>query len=215
MCQAWFNFDAAAFLGDLRDLALAGAAVVTAAAAVRGLRTWRQELRGKADFDVARGLIRATYKVRDEIQSCRSPLISGSEYPPGYQTPAPGAHVDARAEAEAAAHMYQNRWQRVQAALQEFDSQTLEAEALWGPDIRTSTQELRRCAHTLFVSIEAIVEDRAAGGEIFQRDREFARQMRANAHAPPMATDNALSNEIDAAVRELEAKLRGHLTRPR
>ena len=145
---------------------------------------------------------------------CRSPLIRGAEYPPGYQTPDPNHHANARIEAEALAHVYQNRWQRVSTALQEFDSQTLEAEALWGADIRGSAHALRGCAHTLFVAIEAIIEDKAAGDH-FEHNREFGRRMRANAHAPATAPDNALSNEIAAAVSALETKLRDHLTRPR
>lgn len=204
-----------ALISALKDVALGGAAIVTATVAVRGLKKWREELRGKADFDVARGLARAIYKVRDAIQACRAPLIRGAEYPAGYQAPDPNHPPNARVEAEALAHVYNNRWQRVLAALQEFDAQTLEAEALWGADIRESTQALRACATTLFVSIDAIIDDRRAGGAHFEQDRMFGRRMRANAHAAANATDNDLSNEITAAVSALEAKLRGHLTRPR
>ena len=48
--------------------------------------------------------------------------------------PDPNRHADARIEAEASAHVYQNRWQRVllSVTLQEFDAQTVEAEALVG-----------------------------------------------------------------------------------
>jgi len=168
-------------------------------------------LRGKADFEVARGLVRATYKLRDEIATCRSPYIRGAEYPAGYQQANP---PDPRAEFEADAYMYNRRWERVSTALQEFDAQTLEAEALWGADIRESTQALRTCATTLFVSIEAILDDKRAGGDHFRQDPNFGQRMRANAHASGSATDNALSNQIAAAVSGLEVKLRGHLTRP-
>jgi hypothetical protein len=72
----------------------------------------------------------------------------------------------------------------------------LEAEALWGADIRESTQALRTCATTLFVSIEAIVDDKAAGGDHFRHDVNFGRLIRANAHAAASATDNALSKQI-------------------
>jgi hypothetical protein len=208
----------ASIISIVKDALLGVAAIITATVAALGLRRWRQELRGKADFDVARGLIRASYRLRDEIATCRSPLIRAAEYPAargGDPMLSPYEQPDRRSEAEALAHVYQQRWQRVSSALQEFDAQTLEAEALWGPDIRESTQQLRTCTTTLFVSIEAIIEDKASGGEHFERDRDFGRQMRANAHAAANVTDNELSNQIAAAVASLEAKLRSHLVRPR
>jgi hypothetical protein len=213
--------DLTALLSALKDVALGLAAIVTATVAVRGLRRWREELRGKADFEVARGLVRATYKLRDEIQSCRLPLMRVAVRPPKEaEFPADQIHQDpldalAKAELEAWTRAYKDRWQPVLTALQEFDAQALEAEALWGSEIRKDTQELRRCAHTVFVAIEAILEDKAAGGDHFKHDAEFGRLMRANAHAPPSATDNELTNQVAAAVSVLESKLRGHLTRPR
>jgi hypothetical protein len=205
-----------ALVSTLKDVALGFAAIGTPTIAWIGLRKWRDELRGKANFEVARGLTRATYKLRDEIASARSPLVRGSEYPAGYQVPdANQQGANARVAAEALAHVYQNRWQRVSTALQEFDAQTLEAEALWGADIRESTQALRSCATTLFVSMEAIIDDKAAGGDHFERDRNFGRRMRANAHAAANVTDNELSNQISESVATLEAKLRSHLRRPK
>lgn len=201
-------------ISGAKDLAIAGAAVTTAIVAYRGLQKWREELRGKADFEVARGLVRATFKLRDEIQSCRSPLIRGAEFPPGYQTPNVNHPAVARVEAEALAYVFNNRWQRVTTALQEFEAQALEAEALWGADIRDRTQALRTCATAVYVAMESIIDDEMAHGAHFAQDREFGRRTRAQAYASPTATDNPLSNEIAAAVAALEAKLRGHLERP-
>lgn len=83
------SIDWSALFGILKDLALAGAAVVTAWVAVLGLRKWREELRGKTDFEVARALARATYKVRDDLAACRMPLIRSSEFPADYSAAAP------------------------------------------------------------------------------------------------------------------------------
>jgi hypothetical protein len=66
----------------------------------------------------------------------------------------------------------------------------------------------------VFVAIESILDNARAGGAHFEADKEFGRCTRAQAHASPMATDNALSNEITAAVSAIEAKLPGHLKWP-
>jgi hypothetical protein len=208
------RIDWPALFSSLKDIALGGAAVVTAWAAVRGLRKWQEELRGKTNFEVARALARATYKVRDELAVCRAPLIRSAEYPPDYTPPAPGHPMNSAVEVNALAHVYNNRWKPVTEALREFDTQRLEAEALWGPDIRKDAEALHRCATTVFVAIESILDDARAGGSHFQGDKEFGRRTRSQAHASPTATDNPLSNDIAAAVSAIEGRLSGHLKRP-
>lgn len=206
--------DWTALFSALKDIALTLAAIATPLVAWRGLQTWQRELRGKAYFEAARGLARAIYKVREEFIGCRAPLIRGAEYPSDYQSPPPGAPKDPVAEASARAYIYGNRWKPLAAALREFDVQVLEAEALWGPEIRQAADPLQRCAITLFVAFESIIEDARAGGANFEADKEFARRTRSQAAASATATDNQLSQDIAAAVAGLEAKIRPHLARP-
>lgn len=209
-----YSIDWAAFFGALKDLALAAAALVTAWVAVQGLQKWREELRGKTDFEVARALARATYKVRDELPACRAPLIRSSEFPADYNWPPPAHPQNHVAEANAYAHVYNNRWKPVIAALREFDAQRLEAEALWGPEIRKDAEAQHKCATTVLVSIDSIIDNERAGGAHFETDKKFARTTRSQAHASPTATDNPLSNEITAAVFAIECRLSRHLKRP-
>jgi hypothetical protein len=209
MC-ALLSLELGPALTALKDIVVAIAAIVTATAAVRGLRKWREELHGKTAFDVARGLIRATYRLRDELQSFRSPFVRGSEFPQDYQSFAQNPHY---VDAQAWAHVYKNRWEPVAVALREFDAQALEAEALWGAQIRDRAQNLRTCAHTVFIAIESTIDDKAAGGEHFRAAPDFGRRTRATLAASASASDNDLSNQIARAVGDLEADLRRYLTR--
>lgn len=109
------------------------------------------------------------------------------------------------------AHVYKNRWAPVAEAIQEFDAQALEAEALWGTAIRERTQVLRQCAVVLSTSMEAVIDDKANGGAHFKHDPVFGQRMRANVSAAPSATENPLSSEITAAVNGLEAELNRHM----
>jgi hypothetical protein len=201
----WLTITSAA-----KDIALAGAAIVTATVAYRGLRKWREELRGKVDFEVARSLARATYKLRDELRVARTPFVRATEFPPSYPGP---QKATAQEEAQAWAHVYKHRWEPVAAAVQEFETQALEAEALWGATIREVTQALRKCAHKLSVSMETMIENAASGGKNFESDKAFGKQVRAEVSGLSTATENPLSNEIGAAVNAIETKLRGHLSR--
>jgi hypothetical protein len=192
-----------------KDSLLGIAAAITAIVAILGLRKWREELRGRADFEVARALIRATYKLRDELELARSPFVRASEFPPNYK--GAGNHTP-KEEADAWWHVYKSRWEPVGKALQELQAQVLEAEALWGSEARTKGEAIRTCAHNVFVAFQTIVENAASGGRDFESDREFARKVRAEASSAS-AKDNPLNERITKAVEGLEEITRKHLKR--
>lgn len=195
----------------VKDVFLGIAAATTAIVAVIGLKNWSRELKGKAEFDVARNLIRATYKLRDELKNCRSSFINAYEFPDGYQgTVGKPSHQE---EAQAWAHVYKNRWGPICSAIQEFDSHTLEAEALWGKEIRTRTDHLRQCVKELNVAIDAVISDKAGGGEDFRTDREFAKKMRSTVSASPNDEQNDLSKKTATAIGAIEEQIRPHLRR--
>lgn len=196
----------------LKDILLGLAAATTATVAVLGLRKWRQELEGKAHFEAARLLIRSTYRLRDEIRACRSPFYSGHEFPEGYKG-ALGGQTSNEEEAQAWGHIYKNRWAPVWNALQEFDAHTLEAEALWGANVRTKTDALRQCLRELNVAIDAVLRDKALGGEDFKADKTFGKEMRSIVAAPVDDENNKLNQKIRQALSGIEQELRPHLRR--
>jgi hypothetical protein len=193
-----------------KDVLLGLAAATTAIVAVVGLSKWRQELHGKAHFDTARGLIRATYKLRDELRLCRSPFYLGQEFPPNYDSLRERTREK---EAKAWAHVYKNRWMPVWGAIQEFDAQSLEGEALWGRSVRSKTEALRACAHELNVAMDAVIADKAEGGENFRADPEFGRRMRATVAASGGDEKNELSQKMSQAITDIEDEVRPHLRR--
>jgi hypothetical protein len=194
-----------------KDVVLAIAGVVTAVVAVLGLKTWSRQLRGTADFEVARKLAKATYKLRDEIQIYRSPLIRSREFSDGQRDD--GSMDRKETSANAYGHVFSARWEPVYAALQEFDTQTLEAEALWGTPVRTKTDELRRLLRLLWAATEAYIDNERSGGEHFKSDREFGVKIRSEVFASPQAQDNKLSNKFQSAVQAIEVELKPHLKR--
>lgn len=195
----------------IKDVVLAIAGAVTAVVAVRGLKTWSRQLRGTADFEVARKLAKATYKLRDEIQIYRSPLIRSGEFPEARADD--GTMERRRQSAIAYGHIFSVRWEPVYAALQEFDTQTLEAESLWGTSVRAKTDELRRLLRVLRAATEAYIDNEQSGGANFNSDRDFGVKIRSEVFASLQAQDNELSNKLQSAVQAIEVELKPHLKR--
>lgn len=190
----------------IKDIFLAVAGVITAIVAVRGLNRWRLELEGKTEFEAARNLIRATYRLRDEIKRCREPFISGSEFPEDYSP----MDASPRERAKALAHVYQSRWEPVWNGIQEFDTHTLEAEALWGKEPRTRTDLLRQCISELNIAIRTIISLEASDNR--NADKELSREM--NSKVSSLSGEkNEFSKKIEDAVNQIEELIRPHLKR--
>ena len=192
----------------IKDICLAIAAATTAIVAVLGMRSWSRELKGKAEFEIARKLIESTYKLRDGVERFRSPFISAGEFTPEYQSKL-GDHT-AEEEGQAYAKIYGDRWENnISEAIQEFDANSIEAEAFWGGPIKEKTQELRSCVGTLRASVEAVIRDKFSGGMDFN-DKDFGKEMRSNIST--FGKENPLTQKINNAIDNIVKELRPYLS---
>lgn len=200
----------AEIISIIKDITLAVAACVTSYVAYTGLGRWQQELTGKATFDVARDLAKALYALRDEINYCRSPFTAAHEFPEGYRSSF-DKH-SAEEEGQAWVHVYIKRWEPVGKAVQAFDAATLEAEALWGKEIKEKAIELRQCVRHLQVNIKAFIDNKYSGGEIFKQDRDFRIDVE-NGIWDIHAEENKFTQRINMAIDDIESVIRPHLSR--
>lgn len=192
----------------IKDIILACAAIFTACIAFSGVEKWQKELRGKANFDVARGLLKAVYKLRNELSYCRSPFIPASEFPEAFKG---RLAATSQERADAYAYIYSNRWKPVGEAAKDFEAAILEAEALWGVGITEKAHELRQCVISLNVDIDAFISNEYSDGEHF-KDQEFAKKIRSSV-SDMKPKENELTQRINAAIEGLESELRPHLVR--
>jgi len=203
---------AATLIGILKDAIVGSAAIVTAAVALWGVNSWTRELRGRTEFDAALALMRAAYKLREELFASRSPLISSAEYPEGSPL-REGLRADTNERWKAHAFLFNERTAGVRAALSEFDTRTLESEAILGQAVRDAVEPLRGNAFTLFAAIDAYMGNIASDGEDFKANQEFGRQIRSEVFGTRNAKDNKLSSSILSSVQQLEAFAAPHLRR--
>jgi hypothetical protein len=195
----------------IKDIVLALAAIVTATVAIKGLTTWDRQLRGTAGFEAARAVAKSAYKVRDTLQDCRSPFLSSHEFPPEYYESRSNRAPEQ--EAKGYAFLYTNRWSPVWQAMQEFDANVLEAEALWGQSIRTATDPLRKVVRELNIAIDAIIANAASGGEDFSSDRDFEKKIRSMVSAVRTDSKNEVNIQLATAVQLIDDQLLPHLQR--
>lgn len=131
-------------------LAVGAAAII----AWRGLNTWRSELRGRSEYELARRILASVVRTRDAIHRLRRPFMTGLEY-----SDRPGHDPDKKvATPEDILHAYQKRWEPVAAASRNVDVEMAEAEVLWGDLLRPAHRELTICANTIWIHVTRHVQ---------------------------------------------------------
>ena len=192
-----------------KDILLGLAAIVTSCVAIIGLNKWKQELQGKNEFEAARNLIRATYRLRDSIKSFRVPFVAAGEFPSDYSL------VDNNTPektGEAYQYVYRNRWKPIESALQEFDASSMEAEALWGEEVLKKTEVLRKRLRELFAGIQAYISNKVARNGHFENDQKFKDKIESRIW--DMSDDkNEFTHDISEAIEDIENLVKPYLRR--
>lgn len=140
-----------AYVSIVKDVVLAGCAIAGATVALRGLNTWNRQLKGQTEYELARRLLRATYKFREAINVVRAPFMLGSEMPEPPEDD-PAASSPAKKRWYGTAKAYEKRWEHVSKARSELEAELIEAEVIWGADIRKSFSDLYDLENDLYYS---------------------------------------------------------------
>lgn len=135
---------------------MAGIAVYAATVATKGLTTWNRQLKGGVEYDLARRILKCTYRLREAFKGVRNPVMFPNEMPTVPEDVARPLSVEQKRHYGRAA-AYQNRLQKVVDVRDELRTELLEAEALWGDDILSKFSALFSLQNELFTTVHSYV----------------------------------------------------------
>jgi hypothetical protein len=155
-----------------------GVGVVIAAI---GLSTWKKQLQGTAEYELAKRLLLSVYKVREAVAYVRQPFLSVAE----------AGEVKEGEKWEVVA--YTRRWKKVQDAMSEFQDIALESEVVWGgKDIIRLQNSLMDKVRTLLHAVDSYirsVQDPAFKDDYTREQRDTLYSMGANDSYGPQFTN--------------------------
>lgn len=138
----------ASLVSGVAEIAIACSAVVGAIVAVRGLNAWKSQQRGNAEYDLALKILTSVFRYRDALEGVRNPAMSNYEMPhPDEEQANKMSHDEIRFFGLAGA--YQARWQAVQEQKTTLYAALLEAEVLWGQELKETFERLYKLEHEL------------------------------------------------------------------
>lgn len=197
----------------VKDIITALSALAVAGIATLGLQTWKKELKGRTEYELARRLLRAVYKARHAIHLIRNPLMFAGEIVQSLQE----ANIqvdqhDERYNAISQRAVYTRRWQKVEDALTELQLDTFEAEVVWGQEASEKMRPLRKNVSTLFANIQIYLKHIEEPSR-YTLDTETRQEMETVIYDPGLEdpSRNSFTVEITDSVRQIEEYLRPHL----
>lgn len=145
------------YISLAKDVVLIAAAFIGSWVAIRGLGTWQKQLKGKSEHDLSRRLLVSLFKYRDAINGVRHPAMWAAEMP---SPPEEEAKAMSRDEIRfyGISKAYQARWDDVNQERTDLYADLLEAEALWGEDLKELYKVLFTLQHELLNDIRNFVE---------------------------------------------------------
>lgn len=141
----------------IKDVILAIAGVVGSVVAILGLNTWKHQLYGQSEYDLAKRLLKSLYLFREVMNNARHPFMQYSSVP---DLPKDRLEQLSKEEKEwyAQAQAFEKRWEPVSKARAELDTNILESEVFWGDEIKGKMAKLSRLQAELLVAIEEHLE---------------------------------------------------------
>lgn len=193
-------------LSNISNIFVAVAAIIAAFVAARGLKTWQDELRGRAKYESARRLFLAVLQLRYEINDIRSPVQflrkDDEDYmrehgidPVHYHSGNPSQRQNAQRA------WYDSRWRTVSQAMREIEAAELEAEVVLGPASIQDMKALKGLARELWIAIRRYIDT------IASPEPESSRQTSQEVdNVIYSAKDDEFTLRLDEAVETIRAK---------
>jgi hypothetical protein len=195
-------------IAAIKDILIGLSAVSAAVFAYLGLTVWRKELKGKAEYQLAKDVLKSVYKVREAFKHVRNPGIFQFEYPE--EMVDSSGHLKRENDYEGTAHVYEKRWESMNIAFRELEERHLEAQVEWGYEFQDVILDLRSCQSDLLVAIQQMLEQKKNPRAIGQTGYD-QRSVLYN-----LGSDSKLDTftpQIDKSINEFEKWLRPHIKR--
>lgn len=196
----------------IKDILVGVSAVSAALFAYLGLTTWRKELKGKSEYQLAKEVLKSVYKVREAFKHVRNPGIYQYEYPKDMLDNT--GYLKREFHYEGTAHVYEKRWKMMAEAFSELEDHHLEAQVEWGPEFQDVILKLRTCKVELQITIQQLLE-REKNPSMIERSG-FEKNAEERSILYNLGSNSELDKftpQIDEAINEFEKWLRPHIKR--
>lgn len=193
------------------DAVTALAATLAGVGALKGVNTWRKQLKGQHTYDAARRTYLAMLKLREAISSMRAPFIPVDEFMAAAQ--AEGIQIKSTDDllSDQVSYAVQRlRWSGVVTPLHELEASVLEAEVVISPEVRQVFARLQKHIWRLKWALDHHLRRRADPRPPSSPVSTFEKEQM-DVLNRPVDGDDTYEQELEAIVRAFADVLKPHL----
>lgn len=189
-------------VSEFSSLAVAVAAAVTAFFARQGFKEWGKRLRAEVSYTTARELLESVYLLRDSIANIRTPAVSRlsvseEDYP--NKTPAFLSYKGLEL-------FYEERYLKIGEAKAKIYASLLQAEVLWGSDIRDTMDGLIAHEKRLAGALSNYIK--LHNPEVSEDEKSISRGLIGDIEIYDTGEDDEFSVELKKRIKRVEDILR-------
>jgi hypothetical protein len=159
-----------------------------------GLTTWRRQLRGTSEYELAKKAILSAYQIQQAIQSVRDPLLYLST-----------EEVEAGRRLEEEQRIYDNRMKLLFSKWAELQAIRLECKVIWSSDGHDCFDGIRKCIGELKAAIWLHFWMKGSyAGPGAEVDSSPDRRMNNDKIVYFLSDNDDFSTKISTAIKEIE-----------
>lgn len=190
-----------------KDFIIAISAAIAAYVGIKGLNTWRRQLKGNAEYKLAKTLLIELYGLREAIATARSALQFSAK--PQLEKEQQDRMSPEQIVFEAIRQSWDRRWARISERMIKVDTALLEAEAIWGETIVKKVATVRRQVNKFFW---AITEDLESRNPEHPASTELPEERKKRQNILySIREDNEFDKDFNNAIHEVESELKSHI----
>ena len=139
-------------LSNIKDITTIVTLSIGSYVAWQGLRTWKTQLKGTQNYDLAKSTLINLNKYVESIYQVRNPAILGGEYPKPTDVEKFNIHQNEKQYKEKC-YVYQNRYDKIYNIKPYLQENVIEIEVLWGEKLKNKFKQLFALEFKLFIEI--------------------------------------------------------------
>ena len=197
------------WISAIKEIIIGLSAVLATIFAYIGLNTWRKELKGKAEYQLAKDVLKSVYKVRDAFHHVRNPAIFAYEYPEEMRDYS--GNLKPEKDYEGLHYVYEKRWEKMNEAFKELEEHHLNAQVEWGPEFQNVIINLRSCRAELLVEIQRMLDEKKNPRRVIRDEESMEKTFSILYDRGSNKDFEKFTPKINAAVQESEVWLRPHI----
>ncbi len=172
--------------------------------AVYGLRSWRSELRGGAEYKVATDVLAGAYRIRDAIKHVQTPLMTPGEWASREKKE---SETEPQTVVYNSFYAFNHRFEVVREAVTDWYPHVIRAEALFGTEAKKALEALAVVKNKLWVAIEMWHQHEIKSRSEYQTHDSLYNIMYGldpSEHPEESLKDNGFHVEFRAAMSKIE-----------